>query len=85
MYCDEHERKELIQTHARLMAEGRISDSAEIEGLAHILPDVVSTVRRVRRQLDEQRRFVYPPDLTRAILIFVETCLSVVSPDAFVL
>ena len=56
----------------------------EIEGLAHILPDVVSTVRRVR-QLDEHRRIGYPPDLTRAILIFVETCLSVVSPDAFVL
>ena len=68
-----------------MMQEGRISDSAEIAGLARVLPDVMSTIRHVRRRLDKHRRLGDRLDLTCAVLLFVETCLSVVNPSAFVL
>lgn len=68
-----------------MMKEGRISDSAEVTGLARVLPDVVSTVRHVRRRLDKHRLAGDRLDLISAVLLFVETCLSVVNPSAFVL
>lgn len=84
-HCNEHELKELLQAHTRMKMEGRISDSAEVGGFALVLPDVVSTVRHVRRRLEKHRRFGDRLDLTCAVLLFVETCLSVVNPSAFVL
>lgn len=67
------------------MADARISDSAAMGGLAHILPDVVSSVRRVRHRLAEHRLLGGRLDFTRAVAIFIETCLSAIHPDAFVL